>query len=95
MHAYERKHSHPLNRLAHLFGVPAVTLSLLMLPFSRKLSAALFVGGWALQLAGHAVQGNQPGFLEHPRFLLVGPVWVAREWRNLMKPARSRVPPTR
>ena len=41
--------------------------------------AACFVGGWVLLFLGHRVEGNKPAFFQGPIYLLVGPVWVAKE----------------
>jgi uncharacterized membrane protein YGL010W len=45
----------------------------------------LFVGGWALQYIGHYFfEKNKPAFYGDPYYLLVGPVWVAVEWMQLL-----------
>jgi uncharacterized membrane protein YGL010W len=98
MDEYEAEHTHPMNRLAHMFGIPTVALSIVLLPFSRKLSAGLFVAGWSMQLIGHAIEGNRPGFLNRPKLLSAGPLWAARQWRNLFErePAHGpNLPPAR
>jgi len=38
-----------------------------------------FVGGWVLLLLGHRIEGNHPAFFQGPVYLLVGPIWVAKE----------------
>ena len=40
---------------------------------------ALFIGGWAFLLLGHRIEGNHPAFFQGPVYLLVGPIWVAKE----------------
>lgn len=77
---YDQNHAHPVNRVAHMFGVPAVAASLIVVLFSRRAGLVLFASGWALQLVGHAVQGTRPSFIHDPRHLLIGPTWVARCW---------------
>jgi uncharacterized membrane protein YGL010W len=78
---YATSHQHPLNRLAHTFGIPMILLSLpLMLAgaFWRPVlwyGVGLFVVGWALQFVGHAIEGKPPEFLHDWRFLLVGSRW--------------------
>jgi uncharacterized membrane protein YGL010W len=48
-------------------------------------AGGLFVGGWALQYIGHYVfEKNKPAFYGDPYYLLVGPVWVAAEWMQLV-----------
>ncbi|MCP9818938.1 DUF962 domain-containing protein [Synechococcus sp. Cruz-9H2] len=78
---YERSHRHPLNRFCHLIGIPLIVISLVAAalaiwwPGLGFPAAALFLAGWALQFAGHAVEGTLPEFLGDPRFLLVGVRW--------------------
>jgi uncharacterized membrane protein YGL010W len=42
----------------------------------------LFVLGWILQFAGHAIEGKPPEFLSDWRFLLVGSRWWAAKVRG-------------
>lgn len=76
---YEREHTKPLTRLTHFVGIPLIVASLPQARRRPALAAAMFVGGWALQLLGHRIEGNRPAFLDDPVYLLVGPLWVARE----------------
>jgi uncharacterized membrane protein YGL010W len=47
---------------------------------------ALFVAGWMLLFLGHQVEGNHPAFFQGPVYLLVGPIWVAKEaWTFLTR----------
>jgi uncharacterized membrane protein YGL010W len=39
----------------------------------------LFVGGWALQLVGHAYEGKKPAFLSNLFQLLIGPMFLMAE----------------
>jgi len=83
--AYAQGHRHPLNELTHLFGIPmiAVSLPLLLLsPFMAGLwpfALGLFVLGWALQFAGHAIEGQPPEFFKDWRFLFVGLRWWVKK----------------
>jgi uncharacterized membrane protein YGL010W len=43
---------------------------------------SVFVVGWALQFAGHAIEGKPPEFLKDWRFLLVGTQWWAAKMRG-------------
>ena len=43
---------------------------------------AMFVVGWALQFAGHAVEGKPPEFFRDWRFLLVGLRWWVAKLRG-------------
>lgn len=78
---YSQSHQNRWNQLAHGFGIPmigvALWLAVLSLAFSglRVLAVWLFVGGWALQFIGHAIEGKPPEFFKDWRFLLVGPRW--------------------
>jgi uncharacterized membrane protein YGL010W len=38
-----------------------------------------FIGGWVFLLLGHRIEGNHPAFFQGPVYLLVGPIWVAKE----------------
>lgn len=61
---YLPRHTHPVNRALHLAGVP---LTFVGTPWALIAGAAwyyplgCFVGGYALQLIGHAVEGNDAG----------------------------------
>jgi uncharacterized membrane protein YGL010W len=78
---YGGSHQHPLNRICHTLGIPLIALSLplfLAIPFIHRIwpiPAAMFVVGWALQFAGHAVEGKPPEFFQDWRFLFVGLRW--------------------
>jgi uncharacterized membrane protein YGL010W len=41
--------------------------------------AGFFLGGWVLLFLGHRIEGNRPAFFQGPMYLLVGPIWVAKE----------------
>lgn len=85
---YGESHQNPVNRATHTVGIPMIALSVPLLvaapfvPAVRKPAAALFVGGWALQFAGHAVEGKPPEFLKDWRFLFVGLRWWSQKVRG-------------
>ena len=55
--------------------------------------AIFFVAGWALLLIGHRIEGNRPAFFQGAVYLLVGPIWVARElWTLLTGTSRRQDP---
>jgi len=60
---YISRHANPLNGALHLVGVPlAPFLCLYLLARGRFRAAAMaFVAGYALQWAGHTIQGNEVG----------------------------------
>ena len=62
---YIQRHTHPLNRLLHLLGVP-LTFVVTAILISRQQepwwwAVASFVGGYGLQFLGHAIEGNDAG----------------------------------
>lgn len=84
MDEYKAKHEHPLNRLMHTIGIPLIVISLPVFFINWRIALVLFVVGWILQFAGHAIEGNQPAFFKNPFYLLVGPAWfVRRVWQTL------------
>lgn len=78
---YAHSHRHPFNRLCHSLGIPMIVVSVplfvatVMVPGLWPVPVALFVVGWALQFAGHAVEGKPPEFFKDWRFLFVGVSW--------------------
>jgi uncharacterized membrane protein YGL010W len=78
---YSKSHQHPLNRLCHTLGIPLIALSIPLAVVAWFVEGfwgaplAMFVIGWILQFAGHAVEGKPPEFFKDPRFLLVGLRW--------------------
>lgn len=82
---YQEGHTKLGTKLTHMVGIPMIVAAFPTAPVSPPLAGALFVGGWALQLVGHSVfEKNKPAFLADPYYLLVGPVWVAVEWLELL-----------
>jgi uncharacterized membrane protein YGL010W len=85
---YSESHQHPLNCLTHTFGIPMIIVSLplmlggVLLRPLLWIGVGLFVGGWALQFLGHAIEGKPPEFLRDWRFLLVGSRWWAAKVRG-------------
>lgn len=78
LETYHEKHRHPFNRACHYVGIPMILVSLVAVFFHGPLGLGLFVGGWMLQFAGHAVEGNAPAFLRNPVYLLVGPFYFLK-----------------
>lgn len=85
---YRAKHQHPLNKATHALGIPMIVASLAVVWWDWRWGLALFVGGWILQFAGHAIEGNQPAFFKNPRHLIVGPLWLLRRALGLEKRPR-------
>ena len=42
----------------------------------------LFALAWAGQFYGHKLEGAKPSFFDDLKFLLIGPLWVAKPWLN-------------
>ena len=78
---YSESHQHPVNRVCHTVGIPAIAAAVALAPVALvkprfwRVPAALFAGGWALQFIGHAFEGKPPEFFKDYRFLFVGLRW--------------------
>lgn len=82
---YQKEHTKLGTKLTHMVGIPMIVASLPTAVVNPPLGGGLFVGGWALQYVGHYVfEKNKPAFYGDPYHLLVGPVWVAAEWMQLL-----------
>jgi len=80
MAQYDQEHSSSWNKLLHGIGIPMIFVGLLLLIFMKWFwGAAIFAGGWAFLFLGHRIEGNHPAFFQGPVYLLVGPIWVAKE----------------
>ncbi len=90
MSRYEHEHTSPWNRALHAIGIPLIFAGLILLALLQwQWGLALFLGGWVLLFAGHKIEGNNPAFFQGPVYFLVGPLWVAKEIKELLvgKPA--------
>jgi uncharacterized membrane protein YGL010W len=84
MTEYKQGHTKLGTRLTHMVGIPMIVASFPTALVNLPLAGGLFVGGWALQIAGHTLfEKNKPAFFSDPYYLLVGPVWVTVEWLEL------------
>jgi uncharacterized membrane protein YGL010W len=84
MALYAHEHTKTGTRVTHFFGIPMIVASLPLAFLKPRAALGLFVGGWALQLIGHRIEGNKPAFAADPFYLLVGPIWVARELKQIV-----------
>lgn len=65
------RHQNPFSFCIHLIGIPSTILGPILLPIAlvtwsmsiALLGIGLFVGGYAIQFLGHAVDGTEPGEL--------------------------------
>jgi uncharacterized membrane protein YGL010W len=78
---YAGSHRHPVNRVCHTLGIPAILVSLALFLggiFIHRLwlyALVLFVAGWTLQFIGHGFERKEPEFFHDWRFLFVGVRW--------------------
>ncbi len=92
---YDHEHTTVWNRVLHGLGIPIIFAGIILLVLTRwRLGASFFVGGWVLLLLGHRIEGNKPAFFQGPVYFLVGPLWVAKELRDLLlgRASRAEVP---
>ena len=85
MSQYDHEHCSGWNKLLHGIGIPMIFVGLILLLLMKWIWAvAFFFGGWAFLFLGHRIEGNHPAFFQGPVYLLVGPIWVAKElWTML------------
>lgn len=58
------RHQNPTSFWLHMVGIPLTIIAFGFLPSEMYWTAAsLFVGGYALQFIGHAIEGNDAGEL--------------------------------
>jgi uncharacterized membrane protein YGL010W len=80
MAQYDHEHSSGWNKLLHGIGIPMIFVGIILLILLRwTWGAGFFLGGWAFLFWGHRIEGNHPAFFQGPVYLLVGPIWVAKE----------------
>jgi uncharacterized membrane protein YGL010W len=80
MAQYDHEHASGWNKLLHGIGIPLIFLGIILAILTKWIwGGALFVAGWMLLFLGHKVEGNHPAFFQGPIYLLVGPIWVAKE----------------
>ena len=89
MNQYDHEHSSGWNQLLHGIGIPLIFVGIILLALLRwKWGSACFIGGWVLLFLGHRIEGNKPAFFQGPIYLLVGPIWVAKEIWEFLTGAR-------
>jgi uncharacterized membrane protein YGL010W len=80
MAQYDHEHSSGWNKLLHGIGIPMIFAGIILLILTKWVfGGTFFVAGWACLFLGHRIEGNHPAFFQGPIYLLVGPVWVAKE----------------
>lgn len=64
---YRTQHSSDGVRATHLIGIPTLLFSLPLLAARPRIGLPLFIGGWALQVAGHRIfEHNKPALTRGP-----------------------------
>jgi len=90
MGQYDHEHHSGWNKLLHAIGIPMIFAGLVLLVLRHwGWGAGSFAGGWVLLLLGHRVEGNKPAFFQGPIYLLVGPIWVAKEAWTFLFPGSA------
>ena len=80
MAQYDHEHSSTWNKVLHGVGIPMIFAGIILLLLTKWIWGALFfLGGWVFLFLGHRIEGNHPAFFQGPIYLLVGPIWVAKE----------------
>ena len=80
MAQYDHEHTSSWNKLLHGVGIPMIFVGLILLILTKWIwGVGFFIGGWVLLFLGHRIEGNHPAFFQGAVYLLVGPVWVAKE----------------
>jgi hypothetical protein len=80
MAQYDHEHGSVWNKLLHGIGIPLIFAGFILFVLRKwQWGALCFVGGWMLLFLGHRIEGNRPAFFQGPVYLLVGPIWVAKE----------------
>ncbi len=87
MAQYDHEHSSVWNKVLHGVGIPMIFAGIILLILTKWIwGALLFLGGWIFLFLGHRIEGNHPAFFRGPIYLLVGPIWVAKEmWTFLTR----------
>ncbi len=78
------------NRLLNAIGIPLIFAGIVLLVLRHwGWGAGSFLGGWVLLLLGHRIECNNPTFFQGPIYLLVGPIWVAKEAWTFLFPGAA------
>jgi hypothetical protein len=89
MARYDHEHSSVWNKVLHGVGIPMIFAGLILLILTKWIWGTLFfLGGWMFLFLGHRIEGNRPAFFQGPIYLLVGPIWVAKEMWTFLTGAR-------
>lgn len=93
MTQYDHEHGSAWNKLLHGIGIPMIFAGLILFVLLKwAWGAGFFVGGWVLLFLGHKIEGNHPAFFQGPIYLLVGPIWVAKEFWMFLTGSHCKQP---
>ena len=94
MAQYDHEHCSGWNKFLHGVGIPMIFAGIILLLLAKwTWGGIFFLGGWVLLFLGHRIEGNHPAFFQGPVYLLVGPMWVAKElWVFLSRTRHAPVP---
>ena len=91
MAQYDHEHTNPWNKFLHAVGIPIIIAGIVLLVMMHwRLGTALFVGGWIMNFLGHRIESNKPAFFQGLIYLLVGPLWVAKELKDAVFSGRHK-----
>ena len=87
------RHRDPRSFVLHLIGIPGTILGVLLMPIYLMmmsftifgLALVLFLGGFALQFLGHALDGSEPGEIKALRH------WLSRRRESRLERSRIQV----
>jgi len=80
MTQYDHEHESGWNKFLHGVGIPMIFAGIILLVLMKWIwGAGFFLCGWVFLFIGHRIEGNHPAFFQGPIYLLVGPIWVAKE----------------
>jgi len=94
MAQYDHEHTNPWNKVMHGVGIPIILAGVVLAILTYwRIGLALFIAGWILLFAGHRIEGNRPAFFQGLIYLLVGPIWIAKEIKEaLLGPPHTSKP---
>jgi len=93
---YRDQHSSDGVKATYLVGIPTLLLSLPLLAARPRIGFPMFVGGWAVQIAGHRIfEHNKPALTRGPiTYQLTGLAFWCEEVAELIARSRRTKPAT-
>ncbi len=85
---YRAEHRTVGCKVSHMIGIPLIAASSVILVFHWPAALAMFVVGWAFQLAGHRYfEHNRPVLAadpKNPMTYIAAVIFVAQEWGRVL-----------